>query len=381
MFSKFLWPVIVYISITFPACAPEPSPTVFESEKLPAKIEAPAAAKTWETQWEHVKNEARKEGRLVILTTIGPELRQAFSEAMKEYGITLEAVIGRGVELRERIFRETRAGIYDVDLFLSGIVATADVMESSGQPLRPLLILPEVKEPTVWYRGELNFMDKEERVLAFIAYLDQGIHVNTEIVRPGEISSMQDLLAPKWKGKIILNDPTITGRGEGFLRATAVKLGEDYIKKLAGQEPLLTRDMRQLADWVARGRYPIGLGLLPDNYQEYKRAGAPVSNLVLPEVSYLLSGAGNIGYMEKASHPNAAKVFVNWLLSRNGQKIWQDIRMDQSARTDLLADHLEKSGLPVRKGGVDYLDTRTVAWRLEEKSTAIIMSAFSTLRR
>ncbi len=381
MFNKVVYFIFILIFPLLLACTSKPAPEAMEAKKAPEVITSAREKVGWEAEWDQVQKEARKEGSLVLYTTTGVEMRQAFSEALKEYGITLDVVAGRAVELEERISRERRAGIYNADLFLDGIATMVIVSRSAGLPLSPLLILPEVKDPKVWYKGKLNFVDKENRVLAFIAYVDPGIHINTDIVKPGDIKSMQDLLSPKWKGKIILNDPTIDGRGQNFLKVAATKLGEDYIKQLAKQEPLLTRDMRQLADWVAKGRYPIGVGVFPDQYQEYKRAGAPITNLILEDVSYLLSGAGNVGYMDKAPHPNASRVFVNWLLSRKGQKVWQDIRVDQSARIDMPVDHLVREGLLVRKEEGDYYDTRTEVWQLEEESRMFIVNTFSALKR
>ncbi len=359
--------------------SPETPATVVKSEE----IGQTAIKQSWEMEWAKITQEARKEGKVVLYTEVGPELRIAFIEAMKEYGIALEIISGRGAEMAEKIVRERKSGIYSADLYISGLSTIVNVMKPAGAlaPMESLFILPEVKDPKLWYEGKINFSSEDKQVFAFIAYLDHGIHVNTDIVKPGDITSMKDLLSSRWKGKIIMDDPTVSGRGNNWMSVVSSRLGKDYIKQLVMQEPLITRDIRQLTDWVAKGRYPVGLGLRPDTYQEYKRAGAPITNLYMEEVSYLLAGIGQMGYLDKAPHPNASRVFLNWLLSKKGQTIWQESRMDQSARIDTPIDHLEKAGYPVRKATGNYFDVRKDTWELGDgrKAKTIIVEVFSPL--
>lgn len=383
MYKKFMLSSPVML-ILFLACAPKPAPVAPETQKpLEARASPAAGGESWVSEWEKAQKEARKEGKLVLYSGVGPELRAAFQAALKEYGISLDFVGGRSVELQEKVFRERRAGIYNVDLFMTGI-GTMFPMKPFSLPAEPLLILPEVKDRKLWYKDDLNFIDKDRLILVFIAYLDQGIHINTDIVKPGEIKSMRDLLSPRWKGKIIIDDPLVIGRGQTFLEHTTIRLGEEYINQLVKQEPVSTRDVRQVAEFVAKGRYPIGLGVRPDPYQEFKRAGAPIVSIPLDEVSNLASGIGNIVYLDKAPNPNAARVFLNWLLSRKGQTTWQDIRMDQSARNDTSVDNLVKAGFPVRKEGVDYFDVRSEKYQLGEeaiKARTFVIKTFTALSR
>lgn len=368
MLSKGVASILVSIFIALWACAPKPSTVIPEVKNLPQAVVPSGVAESWQATWESVQKGARKEGKLVLYSGVGTDVREAFTDALKEYGVSLDFLGGRSVELQEKVSRERRAGIYNVDFFMTGI-GTMFPMKPFSLPPESLMILPEVKDPSLWYKGDLNFLDKERLLLVFIAYLDQGIHVNTDIVKPGEIKSMQDLLSPKWKGKIIIDDPTLIGRGQTFLEQATIRLGEDYINQLVKQEPVTTRDVRQVAEFVAKGRYPIGLGVRPDPYQEFKRAGAPIANIYLEEVANLASGVGNVAYFDKAPNPNASRVFLNWLLSKKGQTAWQEIRMDQSARRDISVENLVKAGLPVRKEGVDYFDVRSEKYQTGEEAT------------
>lgn len=367
------------------ACTPKPAPTVPEAAKVPETVAVPAGKEGWEIEWEKVQREAKKEGKLVLYTDGGTELRIAWVEALKKYGISLETVSGRPAEFAERLFREKRAGLHNADFFITGLDPLLPVIKPAGVlvPLEPLLILPEVRDPKMWYQGELNFIDKDKMVLTFAAYIDQGIHINTDMVKPGDINTMQELLSPRWKGKITMDDPTVAGRGQQWMTVVAIRQGEQYLREFAKQEPVITRDRRQLIDWLAKGKYAIALGVRTPDYHEYKSAGAPITNIPLKEVSYLLSGIGNISYIDKAPHPNASMVFLNWLLSREGQIIWQQMRNDQSARVDTPVDHLIKSGDPIRQPGVDYYDTRSEVWTLEirQGNVKLLNEIFGPLMR
>lgn len=384
MFGKLVWSVLITLILLW-ACAPKPAPIVPETTKVIYPMAIPPEKAGWEAEWETVQKEARKEGKVVIYAGFGPELRQAFTKVLKDYGIELEAVLGRGTELSEKILRERKAGIYNVDLYLSGLDTIITILKPAGNlaPLEPLLILPEVKDQKLWYKGQLPWADKDKTILAFDAYVDHGIHINTDMVKPADITSMQDLLSPRWKEKIIMEDPTVPGRGNNWMVVATIRLGEDYVKQLANQKPVLTRDRRQLIDWVAKGRTPIGIGIYPDSYQEYKRAGAPVTNLTLKEVSYLLAGVGHMAYIDKSPNPNASRVFVNWLLSKEGQILWEQMRNTQSARIDTPVDHLRESGNPIRQPDMDYYDVRNEAWELEirTKFNKIVKEVFSPLVR
>lgn len=194
---------------------------------------------------------------------------------------------------------------------------------------------------------------------------------------------MQDLLASKWEGKIILDDPTVAGRGNNVIAAYTLRLGEDYIKQLAKQKPVLTRDRRQLIDRVVKGSHPIGIGVYPDAFAEYFRAVAPIRSILFNEAAFLDAGAGFITYFDKALHPNAAKVALNWLLSKERQTLWSKMANAQSARLDVPTEHLKTEGAHLRETGVDYLEAARESWVLELKPKAekSFMEVFMALRK
>src|SRR5712691_6158281 len=92
---------------------------------------------------------------------------------------------------------------------------------------------------------------------------------------------------------------------------------------LVDQEPVLSRDRNQLTEFMVRGRYPIALGLNVLALQDFQGhgVGKNVKTLLLPEMDYQASGS-LVWLMNKAPHPNAARAFINWLLTKDAQTAW-----------------------------------------------------------
>lgn len=334
-------------SLFFACSTPETTaPTVQSAVTPPAQVSGKQA---WEEEWDRISKEAKKEGVVVVY---GPpaETADATRKIMLErFGIKYESIAGRGTELVQRIQAERKGGVFTADIFIMGS-NTSFVVNKSGdlEPIMPSLILPEVKETSLWYGGGLRFLDRgQSNVLAFTGYILAPVVLNTAIVKPDEIKSYNDLLNPKFKGKIVLNDPTVPGPGwTWFGSAGEGIMGYDYLRQFARQEPVIVRDNRLQIDWVARGRYPVGIAHFAPSYEEFKKAGAPLSQVSLSEGGILTVGRGIVGLMNKAAHPNAAKLFLNWFLTKEGQTIYSVATGFPSARLDTPKDSFDPIIVP-----------------------------------
>lgn len=141
-----------------------------------------------------------------------------------------------------------------------------------------------------------------------------------------------------------MKDPTQEGKGLNWFHLILryKKLDIDYMKELARTEPMITRDERLQLEWLVRGKYPITLNVSPEPVSEFRQMGFPLAEISLKEdLNTLTAGAGgNITVIKKAPHPDAAKVFLNWLLTKEGQTIYARAAGVQSRRLDTPADHL-----------------------------------------
>ena len=134
----------------------------------------------------------------------------------ERYGIPIEFIAGRSSEITARVKTERGSGIYSVDVYLAGPDTTATTLygEKLIDPLKPLLIMPEVIDGTKWKQGKIWFADPEERFVArAFSSVATLLFINTDQVKPEELRAAKDLLNTKWRGKISTEDPTTTGSG------------------------------------------------------------------------------------------------------------------------------------------------------------------------
>lgn len=204
---------------------------------------AGAAKAAWEQEWDKVVAAAVKEGLVVIYTPLTPNTTVPLAEAFKKrYGIEINYIIGRGPEVGERIFTERNAGLFMGDIIIVGTNNLTNTFKPRGvlQVMDKALMLPMVADPKNWTGGKLPWVDKDHTSLAFLSNISRSLTRNTDLVSKDEIKSWRDLLQPKWKGKIILNDPTIPGPSNGWFTFIILKAfgsrekGIEYAKQLAG---------------------------------------------------------------------------------------------------------------------------------------------------
>jgi ABC-type Fe3+ transport system substrate-binding protein len=325
--------------------------------------------------WDDVLAAARKEGKVVVLGPASTELRQAMPAAFKaRYGITMEYLGGRTGDQIAKLRAERQAGIYSADAVLSGIDSFSGVFypEKLIDPLRPTLMLPEVLDGSKWKKGKLWFSDPEDQyVLRLANNVSNMFHVNTEQVKLEELRSAQDLLNPKWKGRIALEDPTVTGSGSNHAAHFYIQLGGDFIKKLyIDQKPMISRDKRALMDGLIRGTYPITLGADDQDVVKMRKEGMPLELLQgFSDLDIETSGgSGLLGLIKNAAHPNAAKVFVNWVAAKEGSEVYVRARGAVPTRNDIDESFLPPEVIP--REGVKYFDHQDWNYTVTKKEEA-----------
>jgi iron(III) transport system substrate-binding protein len=287
---------------------------------------AAEAKPSWQTTWENTVAAAKKEGRLnFYVGRYGSE--KLLNEFRKEFPeIKIVGTNGAGNSLGTRIVSEARAGNVVADLYSGGAVTNFEILYKGKtlDSLKSALILPEVLDQSKWYGGKHCFNDPEqEHVFIYIANpTSASIYYNTSLVNPKDFKSFWDLVQAKWKGKFVSQEPSGTGIGPSLqFFYYHPELGPEFLRKLfVDQQPVYSRDRRQMTDWLAQGKYALCLGCR--DAEKANKQGLPVNDMDMvdwKEGAHISSGGGSLGLIKGGPHPNAAKVFINWFLSRRGQ--------------------------------------------------------------
>ena len=147
-----------------------------------------------------------------------------------------------------------------------------------------------------------------------------------------------------------MDDPTVTGAANQWsqimLLLFGTEEGKEYLQQIIKQEPVIIRDRRMVVEWVARNKYPIAIGPDLQTYSEFKAKGSPLSYLKLSEGSGTTAGGGCLAMLKRAAHPNASLVFINWLLSKEAQTIFQKAFGTPSARLDVDMAGIDPAFIP-----------------------------------
>lgn len=339
------------------AAAAYPSPVSKAGEAAPGKTAtAPArdAKINWEEKWKNILAAARKEGTITIYSSSGPAVQADVANAFKaKYGINIEYVPARPPELAQKVITERRAGIYAADLFIGGGTLQLVMLKPAGilEPIESALILPEVTDLKAWQGGQLPFLDKEHTAIGFIGTFQNYMQRNTDMVKPNEITSYQDLLKPQWKGKMVLQDPNLGGGGLWWLTFLSEKVWSQkemrsFLERLKAQDLAVVNDPRLQVEWLARGKYAVGLATRLETSKEFIKAGAHIGNVRIAEGGLIAHGNGGVGLANKAPHPNGAIVFINWLLSKDGQTVFAKAMGSPSIRLDTTKEGFDPNAFP-----------------------------------
>ena len=317
----------------------------------------PAAAQaTFEERWQKLIKAAQKEGEVVVNSPGGkvrPKVRAA-KPFQKKFGIKVVIRKGRG-ELVQQIRAEYAAGKHLSDVWVGGHRQNATALGRDGiiQPLEPLLFHPETDRSHFFGRKYWWSDTQRKYSMLFIATPTTLMSYNTKLVDPSKFNSFWDLLRPEYKGKIAVNEPDPGSSANGvliFMWANK-NLGPKYVRRLiefADAGNGIFGECRQVINKMALGIYPLSQFCYSDVLRARRKQGLPVNNRSsanpFVEGSIVTAGGGGaLSVLAKPPHPNAAKLYVNWWLTREGQTHFQQATADggkyyTSARTDIPTD-------------------------------------------
>jgi ABC-type Fe3+ transport system substrate-binding protein len=253
----------------------------------------------------------------------------------KKFGIKVEVSTGNATTTINRVLAERKAGRYTVDVALisSRVNNQRLVPSESLVPLPPLLIHPEVVNASNWYGGKHWYADKFSKfTLIYHATKEDEYEAwyNTEKIKEEEVATLKkqtDFFEPRWKGKIQgqgMGDPSgIRQMIDSYFEPDR---GPEWIRKyLLDAGVTFSDDRRILETWLVGGRFPLqAVATGTEEYIRLAKKGLPIKQIFLPKQVGLIRAGGSgccISVFANALHPNAAKLFVNWFLSKEGQTL------------------------------------------------------------
>lgn len=329
------------------ACAPAAAP---------ASTSTSPSGQAEDPEWQKIVDAGKKEGKLLVygLLLAGPEGAKIADEFRKKHGITADFVSGPGAPTVQRLREEAKAGQPSADIWEGafpwvGIVQKEGFFVSlKGKPL------PAFKEPkSTWHVDPTYMSESVEFVTSRLSQTPGHINVNTKLLSPADYpKSWQDLSTnPKYKGKIAWVDPKTTGEIAfrwtlyGYV-GNAWNL-QDVWSVYTNQNVLLFPTPLEVGPAMARGEASIGIG--NSSLESAAEAGAPFKLLFFPDVPFVDIPSA-MGVIKNARNPNAALVFINWVLSKEGQEFISKTNRARTLRRDV-PDQLHPALKPEVVGG------------------------------
>ncbi|HEX6512573.1 MAG TPA: extracellular solute-binding protein [Chloroflexota bacterium] len=314
--------------------------------KPPASASTAAASST---DWDNVVAAGKREGKVSLIGPPGDQVRSALVDAFqKQYGITIDYNAMSGSAATSKVALERNASQYNWDVLIAGATGTLATLipMKAMAPMEPQLILPEVKDPKNWRGGAVPLIGPNHEILVMTPYQRGTLFYNKNLLKGDEIKSYKDLLDAKWKDKLQMDDPRRPGPGQATFIFFYLHpdLGPDYIRALAKQNITIQNDYQQEIDMIGQGKTPLMIGAVDYLAEARIKQGAPIGIVPAPQLKEgtdISAASGDVAVFNNAPHPNATKVYVNWLLTKDAQTALAKANDFTDARADVNADWTE----------------------------------------
>jgi|ERR1051325_4907169 iron(III) transport system substrate-binding protein len=340
----------------------------------PATAAAAAAEKPaggFEEEWSKLIAAAKREGVVTVASGGAPsrQYRPVGDVFQKKFGVTVEVSTGNATDTVNRVLAERKAGKFTMDVALISIREAQQRLIPSGSliPFTPLLVHPEVLDKSAWYLGRHWYGDKTSNTI-FIYHVSKEdkyeFWYNTEKIKDAEIAALKkqtDFFDPRWKGKLLgqgMGDPS--GLRQMIDSYFEPDRGQDWVRTYLLDAGLTFSDDRRILEtWLVGGRFPLQPVVTgSEDLITLSKKGLPIKQGFLPKQVSLVRAGGSgccIAAFANAPHPNAAKLFANWFLTKEAQTLTHTLipNLDRSS----LRNDIPAGEVPVdqrRVAGVEY---------------------------
>jgi iron(III) transport system substrate-binding protein len=243
-------------------------------------------------------------------------------------------------------------------------------------------MLPEVTDVSKWWKGKHRYVDPEGQYVFVYQSTKYGppIYYNTKLLNIDSIKSVWDLLDAKWKGRMIGLWPRANYVSTALLfMYHHPQIGPKFLERFYSEmDVTYFSDFRQGTDWLAAGKAPICFLCRLRRAQEQGLPVEEASVYHFKEAPGIGANNGAIALMNNAPHGNAARVFINWYLSREGQIAFRQANntiedeITTSMREDLPLEYVPEAAR--RKKDVNYIEISRADW-MEWKPVGDLINA------
>ena len=324
-----------------PAATTAPAKPADTASKPAEKSAAPAAS----ADWDKVVADAKREGKVSVITHPSTQWSgwvPAFQRAYPE--IKVEHLGMRPSDVTPRVISEQQNGQFLYDVMVGPTSNSVKLLAPTGafQDIRPFIVLPDAKDEAKWNGGLMMFADKSDPFSLVTAMtITNATIVNRKLAPASMLSSIDDLVKPELKGKIAIYDPTAPNNGSFALAYLIQNKGEGFARQVM-ENAVVVESSPDVTNFVQSGRYWVGLGSDPQQFAKLQSEGR-AADLELNDMTSFAAASG-IAVMKNTPNPNAARVLVNWFLSKEGQEAYARDGKTNSRRVDVQSHLGDKPG-------------------------------------
>ncbi len=276
--------------------------------------EAPAG---WAQTLEKAKTET------LVMHNQGNAAFDAVVEAFtKKFGVKVDVTVSRPSQALTRLQLEQKNGVYQADIWwaITGLMATAAAPAGMYEPFENYLVLPEVKDLANWRSAEYLYGDSTHFVFTYNHEVNPAVYRNTAVLPAVKVDTFDSLMNPQLKGKIVARDASYPNAGSYAFAPILKAKGADFLAKfLKEQNPRVFDNPEQLDKMLTSGAAAVEIGGQAQAYSACRADGGCKTIHAIPTMATTISRG--FGVMKHAPHPEAVKVWLNWILSKEGQEL------------------------------------------------------------
>jgi len=269
--------------------------------------------------WQQTLDKAKTQ-KLIIINQGNPAFDAAFEAFTKKYGIKVESSVTRPSAAITRVQTEQKNGLYLADVWwaITGVMTSVASPAGLFEPFEKYLILPEVKDVANWRHPDYIYGDRNRSVFLHTNELSFTVLRNRDVIPELKVNSFDALMDPRLKGKIAIRDASYPNAGSYALAPIYKNKGPEFLTKfLTQQQPRVFENPEQLDNSLIRGASALAIGGQNSSLSQCRSDGG-CKNIDQVENFGSTSSRG-LAIFKNAPNPEAAAIFVNWILSKEGQ--------------------------------------------------------------